>query len=87
MNDFLWGAIAASAVVIAVRFAWFWRNTHDYLFMLFALAFFSLGLHWILLEALHPADEVRHWFYLLRLLAYVLIAAAIAAKNLERKTR
>ena len=85
MNDFLWGAIAALCLGIAVRFAWFWRNTRDRLFALFGLAFTALASYWILLEALHPADEVRHWFYLLRLLAFVLILVAIVDKNLARR--
>jgi hypothetical protein len=85
VNDFLWGAISAFCVAIAVRFAWFWRNTRDRLFLLFSLAFCAFGLNFILIEALHPADEARQWFYLLRLLAFVLIIAAIADKNFERR--
>jgi hypothetical protein len=32
-------------------------------------------------SVLHPADEARHWFYVLRLIGFVMILAAVIDKN------
>lgn len=85
MNDFLWGAIAVTSLAIGLRFLRFWKEAHERLFAFFALAFWLLGAQWILLEIFHPPSESRHYFYLLRLAAYLLIIAGIVDKNLARR--
>ena len=40
-----------------------------------------LALNWTLVALVDPAAEQRHWFYLLRLFAFVLIAVGIVDKN------
>ena len=62
-------------------FSNFWRITGDRLFRLFAYAFWVLALHWTALGILEPTVESRHYLYLLRLLAFVLILVAIVDKN------
>jgi hypothetical protein len=81
MTAFLLGACAMASAVIAM-FLWkFYRRTSDRLFALFALAFASLSAHWIGLGIVQPTEETRHYFFLLRLLAFCLIIAGIVAKN------
>ena len=84
MNHFLYGAIVATCVAIAVRFFRFWRDTSDRLFLFFGLAFAIFGANWILLEVYQPPTEVRYYFYLVRLLAFVLIVVAVVDKNRRR---
>ena len=73
----------ASAAVGAF-FLRFWRRTRDRLFLIFALAFWLLGLNWLLL-AFVQADETRTWLYLLRLVAFCLIIYGIVDKNRATK--
>jgi hypothetical protein len=78
---FLWGASALGACAAAVFFARFWRETRDRLFALFALAFLAMAVNWVGLAATAVDDEARTYFYLVRLLAFVLILAAVVDKN------
>lgn len=85
MTLFMWGACAMASAVIAVFFWTFYRNTADRLLAMFSLAFGSLSLHWVGLAIAQPAEDTRHYFYVLRLLAFLLIIAAIVDKNRGRK--
>jgi hypothetical protein len=58
-----------------------WRYTGDRFFVLFAWAFWILALQWTLLAAAGAADETRHYLYVVRLLAFILVLGAIAEKN------
>lgn len=87
MNQFLWGACASAAVVIALLFLKFWSQTRDRLFALFAAAFVALAANWGLLGLLDPKHEARHGAYLLRLLGFALIVAAIVDKNRRSKLK
>lgn len=82
MNLFLHGAITVCFAAAGVFFLRFWRDTHDRLFLLFALAFFLQALTRIGLSVLGGPEE-GPYLYLFRLTAYVLIIAAIAMKNFE----
>ena len=81
MKSFLPGAIAMASCVAGLLFLRFWRKSRDRLFALFAIAFWLLSLHWIGLAIAHPSDETRHYFYLFRLAAFLLILWAIIDKN------
>jgi hypothetical protein len=83
--SFLWGASALGAGAAAVFFIRFWKETRDRLFALFAVAFLAMAVNWIGLLATSAEDEARTWFYLLRLLAFVLILIAIVDKNRGRR--
>lgn len=87
MNEFLWGAISATSFAIGLRFLRMWTDSRDRLFALFALAFWVLGLNWLLLAIAQPPDETRHYFFVLRLLAFLLIIAAILDKNWRKRPR
>lgn len=75
--DFLRGALTLAALVVALFFLRFWRETHDRLFLIFSLAFVLLASTW-LLSVGHGVVEHAHF---LRFAAFVLIAYAVIDKN------
>jgi hypothetical protein len=75
------GALVMGTLVVGLFFLRYWRATGDRLFVMFALAFWALGINWLGLALLATTHEARVAFYLLRLLAFVLILAAIVDKN------
>jgi hypothetical protein len=79
--DFVSGATMAAALVIAAIFFRYWRQTHDRLFLGFALGFAVFAVSRLILAFLHEDDEGRVFVYGLRLLAFLLILAAIVDKN------
>ncbi|TFI58324.1 hypothetical protein E2493_10070 [Sphingomonas parva] len=79
--NFLAGAITFGFLLAALYFARFWRRTGDPLFRSFAAAFGLLGLGQALLALANVPVEERSWIYLIRLLAFALIIAAIVRKN------
>jgi len=84
MNQFLWGASAMATLTVGLIFFRSWRHTGDRFFALFGLAFWILALHWVALAVLDAVDETRHYFYLVRLLAFVVVLVAIVEKNRNR---
>ena len=84
MIEFLSGALTMGYLVAAGFFARFWRKTVDRLFLAFALAFLLLALNQGLAQWLGAADERLGYTYLLRVLGFVLILAAIIDKNVAQ---
>lgn len=82
-TTFIAGASAALSFVAALFFLRFWRATGDRFFALFAVAFVVFGGNRIALTVV--VQEHKTWIYLLRLIAFALILAAIVDKN--RPTR
>jgi MFS family permease len=82
---FLQGLCAAGAWAAGLFFLRFWYESRDRLFSLFGIAFWMMSLSWTLLGVLSPTDETRPYIYLLRLVAFLLIIAAIADKNRASK--
>lgn len=81
---FMLGAIAMACVVAGLFFLRFWRKTHDRLFGLFATAFLLLGLNWVALAFTTGDETIRTLLYAVRLVAFVMILAAIIDKNRAR---
>jgi Family of unknown function (DUF5985) len=79
--DFVSGATMAAALVIALIFYRYWRQTHDRLFLGFALGFAVFAASRLILAFLEEDDEGRIFVYGLRLVAFLLIFAAIVDKN------
>lgn len=84
--NFLSGAVMTASAVVGLFFLRFWRMTHDRLFLLLAIAFGLMAVErWILL--LSPADgEYRPYVYLVRLVAFVVIAAGIVDKSRQSRS-
>ena len=81
MRLFLLGACAMACTAIGLFFLRFWKRTFDRLFLIFAVAFWVLGLNRLGLAAVDAASDSRMYLYGVRLAAFVLILIAIADKN------
>src|SRR5688572_14700830 len=81
MNQFLWGVIAALSLVAAIFFWKYWRRTHDGLFLGLSVGFGLLMAHWSALAVVNPSDDTRHYLYIVRFLAFVVMIAGVVAKN------
>ena len=71
--------------VAAVFFLRFWRKTRDRLFLAFGVAFGLLSANQMLATAIGAGDENVVFAYILRVLGFVLILAAIVDKNLSTR--
>lgn len=78
---FLSGLLVAAYTVAALFFVRFWRQTRDHLFAYFAWAFALLAVQRAALAASAVLPLEVYWYYVLRLLAFVLIMLAIIEKN------
>lgn len=85
MIEYLAGAVTLGFVVAMLFFLRFWKRTRDRLFLAFAIAFALLALNQALAQWLGAADERVGYTYLLRVLGFVLILAAIVDKNVSRR--
>lgn len=85
LNGLVWGATAMGCWTAGFFFLRFWRQSRDRLFLIFALAFWTLSLNWIVL-ALTPSSggETRNFAYVIRLLAFLLLLGGIIDKNRRR---
>ena len=81
MNEMMIGAIAAASFAAGLFFFRFWRTTRDRFFLLFALSFWIEGVNRVVLHESVGLNEDAPVYYLIRLVAYGLILAAIIDKN------
>jgi hypothetical protein len=86
VNAFLNGVIVLGHGSAGLFFLRFWWKTRDRLFMMFAVAFWLLGVIRIAMVALGQPGE-DHFLYWFRLAAYLLILIAIVDKNLGWQKR
>lgn len=84
LDALLSGAIACASLVVALFFLRYWRTTRDRFFLFFALSFSLEALDRVILALIEGAREEMPAFYLIRLLAYILILLAIVDKNRKR---
>jgi hypothetical protein len=87
LNQFLNGAIMMGFVVAALFFLRFHRRTRERLFAIFAASFFVLAAERIILACVPPEAEFRPYVYVIRLIAFLLIIAAIVDKNRGAKQK
>jgi hypothetical protein len=87
MSAFIAGATTLAYLAASLFFLRFWRDARDRLFALFAMAFAALGLNRLLLSLVAEPHEGRTWFFVVRLLAYLLILAAVLDKNRAARRR
>lgn len=81
MEQLFSGAMAMGYAVISLFFLRFWKRTHDRLFILFSAAFGVLTVQRLTLALTVEHIEDDLLFYVVRLLAFLLILAAIIDKN------
>ena len=84
LRTFAWGALTMACLVAGLYFLRFWRDTRDRLFLFFAAAFWVFSLSWIALVVFQPGDDSRHYAFLFRLGAFLLIIIGIYDKNRAR---
>lgn len=85
ITPFLLGATAMASLVAALFFLRFWRETGDRFFLYFAVAFGMEGLNRSVLGLSAVSQETEPFFYLVRLIAFLLILAAIVDKNRKKR--
>jgi len=83
MTAMVSGALVPGYLVAALFFARFWTQSRDRLFALFAAAFSLLAIQRLALAASGAPIEEQTLFYVLRLIAFGVIAFAIIDKNLR----
>jgi hypothetical protein len=83
----LMGAVAMASLVATLFFLRFWWQTRDVLFLFFAAAFGLDTVSRVALGLSHPSDELEPFYYLVRLVMFGLIIAAIIQKNRPRRSR
>lgn len=81
LEGFLLGVVFTASITAALFFLKFWRRTGDRLFLAFAAAFAIEGGNRLVFLVIDKPSEGHPTIYLVRLLAFLLIAAAIVAKN------
>jgi hypothetical protein len=84
MNTMLLGANAMAALVASLFFLRFWRDTQDRFFLFFSVAFFIDAINRVALALSNFSEETEPFFYLVRLLSFILILAAIVDKNRKK---
>jgi hypothetical protein len=86
INQFLLGGLVVACAAVGCHFLRFWRKTRDRLFGIFAVAFWLLGLNWLLLAFANRDETGVVWLYLIRLAAFILILIGIWDKNRAPRT-
>jgi uncharacterized membrane protein HdeD (DUF308 family) len=83
-SGFLIGVITTASFAVAGLFLKYWNRTRDTLFLAFALAFFIEAFNRIpLLFSQHP-NEGSPWYYVVRLISFLIILGGIVKKNYGR---
>jgi hypothetical protein len=81
MREFLSGMLMMANATVALFFVRYARTGGDRLFGYFAAAFAVMAVEQIGLIAVDTTRPWRHYVYLVRLLAFLLIIAGIIDKN------
>jgi Family of unknown function (DUF5985) len=81
VSTFLYGAITCASLLIGIKFLRFWHASRDRFFLWFAAAFWTFAAGWVIRAFVVTASEDAYYVYVPRLLAFVLIIAAILDKN------
>jgi Family of unknown function (DUF5985) len=81
IEGFFLGVIVTGSLTAGAFFLKFWRQTHDTLFLGFAAAFMIEAVNRMAFLFLENPNEGAPLLYVVRLLSYLLILAAIVNKN------
>jgi hypothetical protein len=87
MKSLLLGAIAMASLTIGLFFLRFWRDTGDRFFLFFAAAFGIEGGIRVAQGLSVVSEEREPLFYLVRLVSFLLIIAAVVDKNRSKSMR
>jgi hypothetical protein len=81
LEGFLLGIIVTASLACGLFFLKFWRRTRDSLFLAFGAAFLIEGVNRVSFMLIEKPNEGSPAIYVVRLLAFLLILAAIVRKN------
>jgi uncharacterized protein DUF5985 len=81
VESFLLGVIVMSSLSAALFFLRFWRRSRDPLFLAFSMSFAIEGVNRVGFLFLEAPNEGSPVIYIVRLLSFLLILAAILRKN------
>ena len=81
MSDLVSGMLAAGYLVAGLHFLKFHHRTRDRLFLLFAIAFWTLAVQRVGVALLADESGAAVWLYAVRAGAFLLIIYAIVDKN------
>ena len=84
MTLMLLGAIALATLVASIFFLKFWKKTGDRFFLFFAISFGIEGINRAVLGLVTTPNEDQPFFYIVRLLSFVIILIAIIDKNRKK---
>ena len=87
LEGFLLGIIVTASVTAGAIFVKFWRRTGERLFLAFGAAFVIEGLNRLTFLLIDDPTEGSPIIYIVRLLAFSLILAAIVSKNVGPYSR
>ena len=87
LEGFLLGVISTASIAAGAFFLKFWKRTRDTLFLAFGAAFLIEGLNRFAFLLIERPNEGSPWIYTVRLLAFLMILAAIARKNWAPRAR
>ena len=87
MIELLSGALLLSYAIAGVHFLRFWKRTGDRLFAHFAIAFWLFALNQLASSIPVVVDETSGYEYLLQVLGFIVIIAAIIDKNFATNSR
>jgi hypothetical protein len=84
VSGFTAGLLTAGYLIAGLFFLRFWDRTRDVLFASFAFAFALMAINQALPPLLQVPSENQAGIYLLRLVAFGTIIAAVLLKNVRR---
>jgi Family of unknown function (DUF5985) len=84
MRPLLHGAMAMGNLVVGLFFLRFHRDRRDVLFLLFGIAFWLFAANNVVVAFVDAAAEATVGAYVIRLVGFALIIAAIVQKNRAR---
>jgi hypothetical protein len=84
-SQFISGLITMGFLIAGLLFLRYWARTRDLLFAAFAAAFWLLAANQAFVALIDAPREERSWIYLLRVVAFAVIIAAIIWKNRKPK--
>jgi len=87
MVDYLSGAVTLAYLIAGGYFIRFWHRTADRLFLAFAIAFLLFAVYQWMLFVLGAGDERGNYAYVLRVLGFLVILAAIVDKNVSARRK
>lgn len=84
IKGFFLGVIVTASIAAGAFFLKFWKQTRDPLFLAFALAFLIEGFNRIGFLLIETPNEGSPAIYVVRLIAFLVILAAIWRKNQKK---